>query len=150
MIMAKAFLLPLVLGMIFHAIRPKAGDWLAGKFIKVAIIGLLACGVLLLVTQWEVLLNLHFRGMLALICALLISLSIGHVLGGPDPDDRTALAITCATRHIGIAVLVAGVFKGPRTLVIIAAYVITSAAVTIPYLKWRRALSKSKTHAPAI
>jgi BASS family bile acid:Na+ symporter len=39
--------------------------------------------------------------------------AIGHALGGPNPGHRTALAIACATRHIGIAVLVATSFPGP-------------------------------------
>ena len=65
-------------------------------------------------------------------------LAIGHALGGPKPDDRTALAIACATRHIGIAVLVATAFRGPGTMVLIAAYIVASAAVSIPYLQWRR------------
>ena len=35
-------------------------------------------------------------------------------------------------RHVGIAVLVATSFPGPRTAVLIAAYVVASAAVSIP------------------
>ena len=38
--------------------------------------------------------------MVALV-VLLLAVAIGHVLGGPHPDDRTALAIACATRHKG-------------------------------------------------
>ena len=150
MALAKAFLLPLVIGMTFRAVRPKTADWLADRAIKMAGIGLIVCGALLLVNQWRILLHLGGRGMAALVCALFIALMIGHALGGPDPDDRTALAVACATRHIGIAVLVAGTFKGPRTLVLIAAYVIASAVVSIPYLRWRRALSKSGTHDSAV
>ena len=59
-------------------------------------------------------------------------------LGGPDADDRTALALACSTRHIGIAVLVASAFPGMRTIVMIAAYTVASAGVSIPYLVWRR------------
>jgi bile acid:Na+ symporter, BASS family len=77
-------------------------------------------------------------------------LSIGHLLGGPEPGDRTALAIACATRHLGVALLVAGSLPGPRTLILITAYLLASAAVTIPYLKWRRAHSRSAKEAPAI
>ena len=40
------------------------------------------------------------------VLALVIALVIGHLMGGPTEDDRTALAIACATRHIGIALVV--------------------------------------------
>ena len=45
---------------------------------------------------------------------LLLALAIGHCLGGPHPDDRTALAIACATRHIGVAVIVATALSAGR------------------------------------
>jgi bile acid:Na+ symporter, BASS family len=48
------------------------------------------------------------------------------------------LAIACATRHIGVAVIVATAFRGPRTLALLAAYVVASAVVSIPYLQWCR------------
>ena len=79
-----------------------------------------------------------WRGMAALVALLLVALAIGHVLGGPGADERTALAIACATRHIGVAVVVATGFRGPKTAVLIAAYVVASALVAIPYLRWRR------------
>ena len=72
-----------------------------------------------------------------------IALAIGHALGGPAHDDRTALAVACASRHIGIAVLVAASLPGPRTAVIIAVYIVASALVSIPYLRWRRAVAPS-------
>jgi Ni,Fe-hydrogenase I cytochrome b subunit len=99
----------------------------------------MACGVLLLISHYELLLLTHWLGFVALVALMLTALAIGHLLGGPTADDRTALAIACATRHIGIALLVATAFPGPRTAVLIAVYVVASAAVSIPYLKWRRA-----------
>ncbi len=145
-VLVKALLLPLGFGIVFRIFWPKAACWLVDRVIKIAGVGLLVCGVLLLVTNWEIILHLGSRGMGALVCVMIVALAIGHALGGPDPEDRTTLAVACATRHVGIAVLVAGVFKGPNILVVIAAYVVASALVSIPYLKWRRRLSKSGTH----
>ena len=34
-------------------------------------------------------------------------LAAGHWLGGPDPDDRTALAIASSMRHPGVAMAIA-------------------------------------------
>ena len=49
--------------------------------------------------------------------------------------------IAFATRHIGIAVLVAASVPGSRTAVLVAAYIVTAAVVSIPYLRWRRSRS---------
>jgi len=56
----------------------------------------------------------------------------------------TALGIACATRHIGLAALVAASFPGPRTVTLIAVYVVASAAVTMPYLKWRKSRAAAR------
>ena len=63
---------------------------------------------------------------------------VGHLLGGPEEDDRTTLAMACATRHAGVGILVAASYPGPVTAVLLLAYLLTSAVVTIPYLRWRR------------
>ena len=77
-----------------------------------------------------------------------ISLAIGHLLGGPAEDDRTALAMACATRHIGIAVLVAASVPGPRTSVLVAFYTLMSAIISIPYLRWRRRRIRVRPRGP--
>ena len=57
--------------------------------------------------------------------------------GGPDREDRTALAVSCATRHVGIAMLAASAVPNPRTVAFVLAYLLSAAVVTLPYLKWR-------------
>jgi hypothetical protein len=66
-----------------------------------------------------------------------VALAIGHALGGRDPDDRTALAVSCSTRHVGISMLAASTVPGPGTVVFVLTYVFASAAVSIAYMKWR-------------
>ncbi len=138
---AKSFLLPLAIGMTLRALWPKVGERLADRLLQVAGIVLAVSALTLLVLHWDIFLAVRWQGMATLVALLLVALAIGHALGGPAPDDRTALAIACATRHVGIAVLVATSFPGPRTTVLIGAYVVASAAVSLPYLHWRRTLS---------
>jgi hypothetical protein len=106
-----------------------------------AIAGLVltVCALALLILHWGVLLEAGWPGVLTLAALIVLALAIGHWLGGPAEEDRTALAIACSTRHLGIAVLVAASLPGPRTAVIIAVYILTSAVISIPYLRWRRA-----------
>lgn len=138
MAIAKAFLLPLAAGMAFRALWPSLASRWSDTLLGTAGIVLMGCGVLLLLSHYELLLLTHWLGFVALVVLMLTALAIGHLLGGPTADDRTALAIACATRHIGIALLVATAFPGLKTAVLIAVYVVASAAVSIPYLRWRR------------
>jgi BASS family bile acid:Na+ symporter len=139
--LAKAFLLPLGIGMGLRAAFPERGAWLAERLLRVAGLTLTACVVALLATHWEVFTLLPWQGVAALLLQMVLALAIGHALGGPEPENRTALAIACATRHIGIALIVATTFPGVRTAVVIVAYLLCSFAATMPYLVWRRRVS---------
>ena len=137
LVIGKSFLAPLLLGMLIRKIFPAIGERLSDRILSIAGIVLTACALVLLVTHWDLFLAVSWKGMAILVALMLIALAIGHAVGGPTPEDRTVLAVACATRHIGIAVLVAATFPGPGTAVLIVAYVVASAAVSIPYLKWR-------------
>lgn len=133
-----AFLIPLVIGMALGKAFPAFSGWFADRFSAVAALAMTAASVVLLVGNWQVLTQIHASGMLALLLLMFIALAVGHLCGGPLEGDRTTLAIACATRHIGIAVIIATAFQGPQTVVILASYVIASALVSLPYLRWRR------------
>ena len=136
---AKSFLLPLAIGMIVRAAWLKdRGDRIADRLIRLGGLAMTIAGVLLLVLHWDILPKMGWRAMSTLVALMLAALVTGHLLGGPEEDGRTALGIACATRHVGVAVLVATSFPGPQTSVLIAAYVVAAAAVSIPYLRWRR------------
>jgi BASS family bile acid:Na+ symporter len=139
LILAKSFLLPLGAGMLVRWWLPAIAQRLASRLIGAAGLVLTICALSLLILHWDVLLVARWGGVLALMALVAIALAIGHVLGGPAHDERTALAVACASRHLGIALLVAASLPGPRTAVIIAVYIVASAVVCIPYLRWRRA-----------
>ncbi len=138
-VFAKSFFLPLALGMLIRWRFPALASQVGERLMTIAGLMLTACALVLLILHWEVLLDARWGGVLALAVLVVSALAIGHLLGGPAAEDRTALAIACSTRHIGIAVLVAVSLPGPRTSVIVAVYILTSALISIPYLRWRRA-----------
>ncbi len=137
-LLARSLFVPLAAGL---ALRPLFGrqaarlaallNRLGGGVLLLAAVGLL---VLYGPTVWA------SNGHGALALGLLVggALAVGHWLGGPEPGNRSVLAIACATRHIGIAVLVAAALPGPPTVVLVATYVLTSAAVSLPYTYWAR------------
>jgi BASS family bile acid:Na+ symporter len=138
LVLGKSFLLPLVGGMAIRRMFPTFAEKAVGWLMAIAGPVLTLSALVLLGLHWQVLLEARWSGVLTLAALMIIALAIGHLLGGPAQDDRTALAIACSTRHLGIAVLVAASLPGPRSAVIMAVYILTSAAISIPYLKWRR------------
>jgi predicted Na+-dependent transporter len=144
LVLAKSFFVPLLAGMAVRWLFPAFAKGLASRLMAIAGLALGLSAVVLLALHWQVVASVEGNGILALAALIVTALAVGHFLGGPAEDDRSVLAIACATRHIGIAVLVAASLPGPRTAVIIAVYIVTSAAISIPYIRWRRAVAARK------
>lgn len=69
-----------------------------------------------------------------------VGIIVGHLLGGPDPDDRYVLALATSARHPGIALAIAGLnFPEYRKAVmaVILYHLLVGVIVAIPYSKWR-------------
>ena len=51
----------------------------------------------------------------AIVAFVFIGLAAGHLLGGPEPANRTVLAFTTSSRHPGIAIAIASAnFPGQK------------------------------------
>lgn len=133
-----ANLLPIMIGMGLRAIFPVWSARLSDRVIMIAGVVLVASGIILLVIHRQHLVGLSWQGVLALVGLMVFALFIGQLLGGPNRDDRTALAIACATRHVGVALIVATEFVGVRTVVLVVAYFVTAFIVSSIYLTRRR------------
>jgi len=138
LVIAKAFLAPLVLGMLLRWPLSRVAERLSDLILKAGGILLLVAGLSLLATHVRLLAEIGWLPLVSLAGLTAVALAIGHALGGPNPDDRTALAVVCGTRHVGIAMLAASAVPGPRTIALVLAYLVASAAVSIPYVRWRR------------
>jgi BASS family bile acid:Na+ symporter len=146
--LTKGFLAPLGVGIVVQVLAPEAGRRWAERVLGLGGLVMAAAGVGLAATHWDLILEVPPLGAVTLAVYLAGALLLGHVLGGPKDNDRTVLAITCATRHVAVALLVAASFRGPRTAVLVVCYMLVMLAVSIPYVKWRKRVS-SQTPTPA-
>lgn len=139
-IVATLVVLPLTVGM---ALRRFAADF-AGRIEHA--VSLASMGVLLLVAV--LIIASAARGMLAqigdgtlglLVAFVLVGLAAGHLLGGPDPQERTDLALAAASRHPGITLAVAQMTfpEGHTAMPLVALYLIVNILIGLPYVKWR-------------
>jgi BASS family bile acid:Na+ symporter len=133
--------------MLIQVVLPSLAGRLGELLLQVAGIALGLCAVVLLVKGFHLIIGIGLPSLLAFAVFTLAALATEHVFGGPDAEDRTALAVACVSRHLGLALLVASDYRGPRTLELVAGYLIVSAIVSIPYLRWRSKVLSDDTRA---
>jgi BASS family bile acid:Na+ symporter len=139
-IVVVMILVPLVAGMIVRALLPRPAAWLLNP-VRWAATGLLLLGVLaVLAGSWSAIWAATGGGtLIAIVAFLVVGLAVGHLLGGPDPEHAAVLALSTACRHPAIALAVASAnYPNERFGGIILLYLIVSAVVAIPYVKWQR------------
>lgn len=132
-------LLPLGLGMMLRHLRAGLAQRLEPRLGRIGTFMLFAVVVLILIDVWEVTINAGLRGAAAIVLTTGGALAVGHLLGGPDPATRTAVAIISAARNPGLALLVATLNRAsPEITATVLAYLLISVLTIAPYVIWRR------------
>jgi len=76
---------------------------------------------------------------LAIILIVISGLAAGHWLGGPERNNRYALAIAAATRHPGIASLIVDSnFEDRKPMLAVILFLLISVLVSAIYERWTR------------
>jgi BASS family bile acid:Na+ symporter len=133
-------LLPLALGLGIGRWWPKSKRMIA-PLEKVSSILLVLCAVPLVIAAWPLMASLWREGTVAAIVLFtLLGLAIGHVLGGPDEDNRTVLAFATVSRHPGIAIVVANLTEQALAPIGVLLAVLVSVVTVVPYKLWRKRL----------
>ena len=143
--------LPLGLGVAVHSLAPGRAERLAKPISQIAGIGLLACVVTILIAAAPIIWTLVDSGtLIALAAFVVVGLAIGHVLGGPTPENRTALAISTASRHPGIAIAIAQTNFPEQKLALAAVilYLVVNALISITYNAWTQRADRRRGSIP--
>jgi BASS family bile acid:Na+ symporter len=132
---------PTLAGVIVRRLAPQFAERAAAPLGKLATILLLAGFALMLAKAAPAMLGLLGDGtLLAIVGFLVLGLLTGHLLGGPSPGDRSALALATASRHPGVALAIAQI-TFPAEKAVLAAlllYLVVGMVVTLPYVRWRQ------------
>ncbi len=146
---AISVLAPVVLGLLVAKSAPTFAARAAGPLGKVAAILLAVSFLPILWKAWgAIAAQMTNFTVLAMVAFVAIGLLVGHLLGGPDADDRTALALATATRHPGVALAVLHAVnpEGQDVVLVIVLYLLVGVVASLPYVKWRmraRAIPKA-------
>lgn len=103
----ESVLLPLAAGLVIATLAPRFAERAAPIANVAGMVILLPIVILILIKTGAGIIGLLGDGtLLAMVVTLVAGIAAGHLLGGPDPSNRTALAIATAARHPGIAILI--------------------------------------------
>ena len=133
-------LAPLGLGLLLRHWHP-ALERASGRVMLLATVLLLVVSAVVVYGLWPTVLAFIGNGTVLVLAAMaLVGLAVGHLLGGPIEGDRTALAMSTASRHpaVALAVTTADPRAGaPPELAVILIYLVVAMLLSLPYQKWR-------------
>jgi BASS family bile acid:Na+ symporter len=140
-IVGVTVLLPLAAGLTVRGLAPTVAERIAPWAARIGNVLLIGGVRAVLIAVGAAVLSLVGNGTVLIFAAVVAAgLAAGHWLGGPDPDDRTALAIASSMRHPGVALAVARLNFPDERLVPAAVilFLLVNLIVTLPYGAWRR------------
>jgi BASS family bile acid:Na+ symporter len=135
-------LIPLAAGMLVHHFAPAFAERAAKPTSVAATILLVLAVVPILFSSFHAMWAMVGNGVLITVTLFaLVGITVGELLGGPDPDDRSVLALATSARHPGIAITIAALNFPERksaVLIVVLFHLIVGGIVAIPYMKWRK------------
>jgi BASS family bile acid:Na+ symporter len=140
-IVGMTVLLPLAAGLAVHRWLPTLAERIGPWVSRVGNALLLAALLVVVFAMWRDVVSLVGNGtVLAIVTVVVVGLAAGHWLGGPDPDDRTALAVASSMRHPGVALAIARLNFPDDKLVPAAVllFIVVNILITLPYGIWRQ------------
>lgn len=138
LVVARTFLVPLTVGILVRRFASRAADRIRGSLLQMAGLVLAAVLLTLLVLNFSAVLGVGLPSLGAIAILTFAGLAVGHLLGGPEPGNRTCLALASSTRHLGLAAVIALTsFHAARPLPFVLVFMVASIVATILYAHWR-------------
>lgn len=126
---------PIILGLVIRRVAPAFAKRATPALRLIAMIMLGVAFVPMMIGAWPAFAPLIGDGTL-LVMALVATVALlgGHLLGGPNMHDRAALAVTAATRHPGIALMIVSANAAdPHVSAAVLGFMIVGIVAAIPY-----------------
>ena len=151
-LVGASVLVPIGIGIGLRELAPRAAARAAKPASLLATIVLVAALIPVLIKAWPAMRALVGNGTLAAIVGMtLVGLGVGHLLGGPDRDDRTVLALATAARHPAVAITILTANFPDEKLVPAAVVLalIVGAIASVPYSAWTKRRRERPVEGPA-
>ena len=145
----KVTFLPVIAGLLIQRFVPRIAASIARPVQVIAnvlfiLLLVLIVVILAIAPDARAMLNLGGVSLAAILIMAAAALAIGHFLGGPTRQQRSALAIACIARNVGLALFIAALFDyGQMFVPTMLAYMLFGGILAFPYSLWsKRRISK--------
>ena len=136
---ARVQFLPIILGLLIQKFSPKITSVIGKPLILIANTLFLLLLIILIIPGFRLILQIGILPLVVIVMMVVVSLAIGHLLGGSEVDKRSALAIACIARNIGLAMYISYLSKSQQQVMpTLISYVILGALIAIPYSSWSK------------
>lgn len=133
---------PLAAGILLKRFAPEFAARWRDPMGKAGTVTLALGALVMIVAAWPGIWSAVGNGTLVAIALMTgFGLAAGHLLGGPDPDHRNALAVATASRHPGVAIGLAAMTDTVTMQPVVGAillYLLAGAVFGLPYTRWAK------------
>lgn len=132
-------LVPLILGIVVRALVPSLADKAANPIGLVAMIALVVCVLPVVLGMFRSFITFIGDGtLISLVAFAIVGCISGHLLGGPEPENRRVLGIATCSRHPAVAIAIAHANFPDQQLAVTAVllYLVLGGIVSAVYLNW--------------
>lgn len=136
-LVAMSVLVPLSLGMLANLALPRASARIHQPVVLFAIVALaISLSAIVFAVLPAAVLLIGNGTLLALAAFVIVGIAVGHMLGGPDTEDRVVLGLSTGCRHPGMAIAIAAANFPQETRVVAAAllYLLVNIAISVAYI----------------
>lgn len=135
----KALLAPVLAGLAFRSLWPELADRIGPTLGKVAEIMLYVMALPILAKFHGVLLQMELSSYFVMAVFVVVNLSLGHLLGPTEPEERTVLTMESGARNVGLAMAIGALnFTPERVLPVLIPYIILFVVISTIYLNLQK------------
>ena len=139
--------LPVALGLLLQKFGTKYAEAIARPLTIISNSLFLVLIILASIVGIPLMFKIWGLPLVAIAIMVIISLAIGHILGSPDEDKRSILAISCIARNVGLALFIAVLNDVQKQIIpTLIAYLILGSIFGILYSIWYKRKLKMETH----
>jgi BASS family bile acid:Na+ symporter len=129
---------PICIGLAIRRFGAPLADEMDKFLPMIANVLFLVLALFLLVMGLHLVPQLSILSIVTLAVIAVISLAVGHFLGGPEQTLRSAVAIACIARNVGLAVFILALSHAENAVPVLIAYLIIGFVIALPYSVWSK------------
>jgi predicted Na+-dependent transporter len=143
-VVAMSAILPFAVGRVVNQLAPRTAHRIAKVTNILFVVGILILGAVVIAKSYGLIFEISWRTYVAIALATFAALAIGYIAGGPDRENRIAVAYAAAFGNpaLALAIAAASFPANSNALPLVGVYVLVRLVALIPFNLWAR-------HSPA-